>query len=306
MRRLTCASLAALALAACAPPDTPPVLRDRLPDAVLEMLRPDTVRSMRVGRGVWYRYLWAPEGPWAVHLLEADLGLCELGLRTLRAEAREEGGRGHEQVTSMVARAPTGVVAAVSADFFTPEGGTVGTEVVEGHVTAARSRPALVWRPGGAPWMGSTTIQGDTLVGGWAVPFGSGDGATEGVGGFPELLDHGDRVGDLGVSERPAFAASRHPRTAVGYDTEEQRLWMVVVDGRQLPHSAGMTLPEMAALLEALGVEEGINLDGGGSSVMVVLGRAMNHPSDEAGERPVVNALSLVRDASLCSASPVR
>jgi hypothetical protein len=239
-------------------------------------------------------------------MVEADLARCDLGLRTLRAEAREQGRGGHEQVTSMVARVPGGVLAAVNADFFTPEGGTVGTEVVDGHVTAARSRPALVWRPGRAPWMGSTSVHGDTLVGGWSVPFGPGDGVTEGVGGFPELLDSGARVGDLAVGERPTFAASRHPRTAVGYDVEERRLWMVVVDGRQPPYSAGMTLPELTVLLEALGVEEGINLDGGGSSVMVVLGRAMNHPSDEAGERPVVNALALVRDLSPCGATARR
>lgn len=298
------ALLAVLAPAACAPPDTPPALADRLPDEVFAFLSPDTVRSVRVGAGVWYRYLWAPQGPWAVHMVEADLARCDLGLRTLRAEAREQGGRGHEQVTSMVARAHDGVLAAVNADFFTPEGGTVGTEVVEGHVTAARSRPALVWRPGRPPWMGSTSTHGDTLVGGWLVPFGSGDGVTEGVGGYPELLDAGARVGDLGIGDRPTFAASRHPRTAVGYDSAHQRLWMVVVDGRQLPYSAGMTLPEVATLLEALGVDEGINLDGGGSSVMVVLGRAMNHPSDEAGERPVVNALSLVQDAALCQMAP--
>jgi exopolysaccharide biosynthesis protein len=62
-----------------------------------------------------------------------------------------------------------------------------------------------------------------------------------------------------------------------------------------------MTLPELATLLEALGAEEGLNLDGGGSSVMVVLGTALNHPSDKEGERAVVNALALVRDPSACA-----
>jgi hypothetical protein len=48
-------------------------------------------------------------------------------------------------------------------------------------------------------------------------------------------------------------------------------------------------------------MREAMNLDGGGSSVMVVRGAAQNHPSDEAGERPVVNALALVRDFSRCA-----
>jgi hypothetical protein len=292
-------AVAGLAVAACQPPDTPPALSDRVPAAVGALLTPDTVRSARVGAGVWYRYLWSPRGPWAVHVVEADLGRCDLVLKTLRAQAREYGGRGHEPVSSMVARG-FGVLAAVNADFFTPEGGTVGSEVSQGHVRAARSRPALAWRPGAAPWMGSTSVSGDTLLAGWPVPFGEGDGVTEAVGGYPELLDRGVRVGDLAVGDRPAFAASRHPRTAVGYDPVSKRLWLVVVDGRQAPHSSGMTLPELAALMEAFGAAEALNLDGGGSSVMVVLGSARNRPSDEAGERPVVNALALVRDFSFC------
>lgn len=277
------------------------MLADRVPPAVQALLRPDTVRSVRVGAGVWYRYLWSPEGPWAIHLVEADLARCDLALRTLRARAREEGGRGHEAVSSMVARSGGGVLAAVNADFFTPEGGTLGSEVVGGRVTVARSRPTVAWRRGSPPWMGSSAVAGDTLRVGWPVPFAEGDGGTEAVGGYPELLDRGRRVGDLGMGERPAFAGSRHPRTAVGYDPRTERLWLVVVDGRQSPHSAGMTLPELATLLEALGAQEGLNLDGGGSSVMVVLGSPRNRPSDETGERPVVNALALLRDFGGCA-----
>ena len=278
----------------------PPALADPLPPAARSLLHPDTMRSAHIGAGVWYRYLWSPTGPWAVHLVSADLGRCDLELRTLRAEPREGGGRGHERVSSMVARSSWMIVAAVNADFFTPEGGTVGSEVVAGRVMAARVRPALAWRRGEIPWMGTTRISGDTLVAGWAIPFGSGDGGTEIVGGYPELLDGGRRVVDLALAERPAFAASRHPRTAVGFDPDSGRLWLVVVDGRQAPHSAGMTLPELADLMEALGASEALNLDGGGSSVMVVRGSPRNHPSDEAGERAVVNALAVVRDFAGC------
>jgi hypothetical protein len=200
----------------------------------------------------------------------------------------------------MVARARPGVLAAVNADFFTPEGGAIGVEVAGGRVTAARHRPALAWRPGWPPWVGSAAVAGDTLLVGWPVPLAEGDGRTEVVGGYPELLDHGRRVGDLGVAEQPTFAASRQPRTAAAYDPEARRLWLVVVDGRQAPYSVGMSLPELTTLLEAFGAEEALNLDGGGSSVMVVLGAARNRPSDAEGERPVVNALAVVRDPALC------
>jgi hypothetical protein len=191
---------------------------------------------------------------------------------------------------------------AVNADFFNADGTTVGSEVVRGRVTAAvAARPAIAWKAGTVPWMGSTQISADTLLAGWPIPPGTGDGRTELVGGFPDMLDKGARVGDLEVTARPTFAPVRHPRTAVGYDEATRKLWLIEVDGRQLPYSDGMTLPELASLMEALGIDEGLNLDGGGSSVMVVQGTARNRPSDAAGERAVVNALALVRDSTGCA-----
>ena len=192
--------------------------------------------------------------------------------------------------------------AAVNADFFTAEGGVVGTELSAGSVISATERPTIAWRWGRAPWIGTPVLGHDSVRVGWVVSRSEGDGVTEAVGGFPELLDVGRRVEDLEVSERPSFAASRHPRTAVGYDPEDGWAWLVVVDGRQLPYSAGMTLPELTGLFEALGATEALNLDGGGSSVMVVRGEPMNRPSDFTGERPVVNALALLRDPRGCTA----
>ncbi|MDH5589717.1 MAG: phosphodiester glycosidase family protein [Gemmatimonadota bacterium] len=284
---------------ACAPPDRHPSLEHRLSEAAVELLRPDTVRGARLGAGVWYWYLWSAAGPWAVHVVEADLGRCDLALEVVRAEDREESGSGHELVTSMVSRGG-GALAAVNADFFTPEGNAVGTEIVSGVVGTARARPTLSWRPGGAPWMGEARVTGDSVWVGWPVSLRDGDGRTQAVGGFPDLLDGGVRVGDLEVASRPAFAAARHPRTAVAFSPATGRFWMLVVDGRQDPYSVGMTLPELTSLTVALGAVEALNLDGGGSSVMVVGGTARNRPSDPSGERPVVNGLALVRDRSGC------
>jgi exopolysaccharide biosynthesis protein len=61
-----------------------------------------------------------------------------------------------------------------------------------------------------------------------------------------------------------------------------------------------MTLPELTQLLESLGATEALNLDGGGSSVMVLGGEAVSRPSDAEGERPVGNALAVMKDAGLC------
>jgi len=254
-----------------------------------------------MGDGVAYRYLWSPEGPWAVHLIEADLaGRCNLGLQVLRSAAREAGGRGLETVSSMADRLEAAPMVVVNADFFTAEGTTVGTEIVDGVVTAVHPRPALAWRPGSSPWMGMPDIDAASIGVGWSVPRSDGDGRTEVVGGFPTLIHEGARVGDLGVVERPGFAARRHPRTAVGFNPDSGSLWIVVVDGRQAPYSMGMTLPELADLFERLGATEAINLDGGGSSVMVLGTKAVSRPSDAAGERAVANGVALVRDPGQC------
>jgi len=151
--------------------------------------------------------------------------------------------------------------------------------------------------------MGVPTLEGDSvLVVGWRIPRQGSDGTSQVVGGFPVLLARGGRVGDLLVTENPSFAAARHPRTAVGFDPVRRLLWLVGVDGRQPGYSDGMTLPELAGLFEALGVTEAVNLDGGGSTVMVLEGIPVSRPSDAEGERPVVNALAVVRDPAFCRA----
>ncbi len=270
------------------------------------LLHPDTIRTTRLAEGLWYRFVWSSEGPWAIHVVEADLSRCDLGLEVLRARPRQAGGHGLEAVSSMVARSSERVVAAVNADFFTPEGTALGTEVVNGRVTAARERPVFAWRPGQAPWIGRARLVGDSLELGWSLPLDGDDGATEAVSGFPELLDHGRADEDQEASARRIFGATRHPRTAVGYDPRTDRLWIFVVDGRQAPYSVGMTLPELTRVVRSFGALEALNLDGGSSSAMVVRGRVLSHPSDPNGERPVANALAVVRDASMCPGGALR
>ena len=61
--------------------------------------------------------------------------------------------------------------------------------------------------------------------------------------------------------------------------------------------SVGMTLPELAALMRRLGAADALNVDGGGSSTMVVGGRVLNRPSDATGERAVANAIAVLGPA---------
>jgi hypothetical protein len=118
------------------------------------------------------------------------------------------------------------------------------------------------------------------------------------VGGAPRIVVAGRNVAGMkewmeGTSE--GFSSRRHPRTGVGFSADSTRLVLFAVDGRQ-ESSDGMTLPEFAQLMIGQGVAEGVNLDGGGSTVMVVDGEVVNTPSDPTGEREVANALLLVAD----------
>ena len=271
------------------------------PRSLVAILGAEEIQVEPIAPGVAYYRFIDEDQPWAVHVLRVDLSRCELGLSVLEAPVSSGSRAGRARVTELVGSAGEGFLAAVNGDFFTPEGRPLGTEVVGGDVRQIRIRPTLAWSPGRSPWIGVPQVQGDSgLVVGWTVSSSRGDGETQALGGCPLLLTGGGRVSDLEVDERPSFAAERHPRTAVGFDADGRILWLIVVDGRQPGYSAGMTLPELADLMEALQVEDAVNLDGGGSTVLVVEGSIVSRPSDPEGERPVVNALGVVKDPGFC------
>ena len=111
------------------------------------------------------------------------------------------------------------------------------------------------------------------------------------VGGGPVLVRAGKPVAasDPGAYDQ-GFSIKRHPRTAAGIRADGG-LVLVTVDGRQPVRSVGMSIAELEALMIEFGSVEAINLDGGGSTTMVVRGKVVNSPSDVAGERPVSDAL---------------
>jgi exopolysaccharide biosynthesis protein len=58
-----------------------------------------------------------------------------------------------------------------------------------------------------------------------------------------------------------------------------------------------MNFQEMSDFLLSIGVWNAVNLDGGGSTTMVIHNKIVNSPSDKTGERPVANTLQIVRIA---------
>lgn len=112
------------------------------------------------------------------------------------------------------------------------------------------------------------------------------------IGGGPSLITGGSITVPDG-----SFSTDRHPRTAVGFSQDSTLLYLFVVDGRQAGFSVGMSLFELADYMLSWGVYCGINLDGGGSSTMVVRNQVKNSPSDSGVERSVANALMVVSKA---------
>jgi phosphodiester glycosidase len=97
-----------------------------------------------------------------------------------------------------------------------------------------------------------------------------------------------------------SHAPVRHPRTVLAWSGTTY--WFVTVDGRQAGYSVGMTYAEMADfLVDSLGVDHAVNLDGGGSTAMVINGSVENCPSDDATtpctghQRGVPNILMLIQ-----------
>jgi exopolysaccharide biosynthesis protein len=116
------------------------------------------------------------------------------------------------------------------------------------------------------------------------------------VGGLPQIIKDGINIAHSqalkeGANEK--FSLTRHPRTAIGYSRDKAKLYLITVDGRQ-KCSAGMKLNELSEFMLFLGCYNALNLDGGGSTTLVINDKIINHPSDVTGERPVGNALLII------------
>ena len=249
----------------------------------------DTVRSQRIADGVTRHYVYAPRGPWAIHVLDVDLGRCN-------AVVALKGGNtpaGRMKTTDMLAARP-GVVGGVNADFFSLADGTpTGLLVVDGRMlTPPSAAPVLAIDSSGVAHIARFSQGGGTLR-----PFYPRNA----VGGRPMLIRDSVIVTGIDSAGGAGFAGARHPRTAAGVARDGRRLILAAVDGRQKPFSDGMTLRELSVLMLALGARDAVNLDGGGSTTFVYADpaahdslRIANRPSDKEGERTVGDALGIV------------
>ncbi len=107
------------------------------------------------------------------------------------------------------------------------------------------------------------------------------------IGGGPVLLQNGQI--DITNNEERKFPGKQinnhEPRTAIGY-TKGDKIIILVAEGRS-KSAAGITLIQEAKILKSLGCVEALNLDGGGSSCMLINGKQTNTPSSKGVQRPV-------------------
>jgi exopolysaccharide biosynthesis protein len=107
------------------------------------------------------------------------------------------------------------------------------------------------------------------------------------IGGGPMLIQDG-KIRITSREEQMYFASENEkaPRTAMGY-TADNRLIILVIQGRSPGQSDGATLLQTATLMKNLGCLKALNFDGGGSTCMLINGKETIHPSDDGGQRPM-------------------
>lgn len=115
------------------------------------------------------------------------------------------------------------------------------------------------------------------------------EGVRTAIGGGPALVRQGRTL-----EIRVAKSWERHPRSAIGWN--DSHFFLVTVDGRQAGLSVGMTLPELAERMKELGCTEAFNLDGGGSTELLLRGRILNSPC-YGRERRTASGLALILSA---------
>ncbi len=215
----------------------------------------------------------------AVYVLEIDTagGTFELGVAVA----------GPPLATSAFAMQEEAIVA-VNATFFNmKEGYNVHYVKVDDSIVATTDEKEF-----GIRATGLFTAEGEAAdISQWgperedAGVITAGDAIVSG----PLLID--DRI-DMPL-DSISFNTNRHPRTMVGI-TGSGHLLFVVVDGRQPGYAEGMSLFELRDLARSLGCTDALNLDGGGSTTMVVTGESgsavLNKPSGKV-ERPVPSIL---------------
>ena len=199
------------------------------------------------------------------HVYVADVRITSAEyLKT--AFARDTYGKNVTQPTSAIAAAHNAILA-VNGDYYgAQEGGIVIRNGVVYRKKVKKQDILCIWADGTLEVLNGYTSKADDLAkrGAWQVfCFG------------PGLVENGELTVTARSEVRNSMASN--PRTAIGM-VEPGHYLFVVSDGRTA-ESEGLSLYELAELMQQLGAVTAYNLDGGGSSSMVFNGRVINKPT---------------------------
>ena len=259
--------------------------------------------SVRILNATWREKTLAPGAIWKqVHFdslfnSRQEINLLEIDLNHPERTIGFAGLADSTALTSEFARAAD-ALGAINATFFDIENGGATTFVrIGGQVV---NETALLLpngtnqeRANGALVINGQEVSivlGDNQLAGWDTRI---TGSNVMVCG-PTLLQHGEPV----ALQTNAFNDNRHPRSAVAL-TANNKLILLTADGRNA-RAQGMNLHELTFLLRIMGMQDALNLDGGGSTTLYVRGAAnkgvVNYPSDNklfdhGGQRKVANVI---------------
>ena len=247
----------------------------------------------RLFNGVTYtRYVrWSPR-PLMIHVITVDFRAGGIRMLVTPPDERDSKYPLRARTTSQFLR-EYGVQVAVNGDGFSPWWSHsvadyyphVGDPVQPRGMAASRGK--LYWTSQAAVPTLYISSRNQLSFDEPAKPFNA-------VSGETLLIMGGQIMPDLNNT-------ASQPRTAIGYSKNGRYLYLVVVDGRQPFYSEGMTVRELAGLMLSVGANYAMDLDGGGSSTLVVQGpngepRVLNSPIDNyipGRERPVANHLGI-------------
>lgn len=178
------------------------------------------------------------------------LGEAEWGMQHLRDQAVAV----EDYYVNTVGNEDFEVVAGINGDFFNMgNGAPTGTLVMNGiRYNTNNDWPFFALLEDGSVVIGD---RGD-------IP---PENAVQVVGGPEVLLVDGEFSPAVATS---GYGVDRHPRAAIGVKANGN-IVMLVSDGRMLPESAGQNFEMLAEIMLALGCEDALCLDGGGSASFI-------------------------------------
>lgn len=272
---------------------------DRIKDKtnLVKNITKNTVQQIAAGLAyAEVEYQRPDDAPMRLYILLADLTKDV----TLAASAAADGEDLNAKETvrrqiSYVEDRGYDVLAALNADFWrtnanetdnTPMGQAYGVLYMDAVMKKDVTRSASDY------YFGAILKDGSFLMGDKLALLRTRDNIKEAVGGRYLLVKDGKDVSSQ-ISNKDT-----NPRTSIG-EFDAHNVVFVVVDGRRADHSQGATMQELGEIYQAIGVNTAINLDGGGSTTLILKDSGgelvlENQPSDNV-ERAVTNSWTIVK-----------